>query len=162
MTIKSLLPHTHPHSQVLFWWRVCMEKSSSVLSIWFYPDWSIQKRPQKSIINLIFLNISWKLTILGSFLNFRWYFPLTPNTLPWSHFCHNNFIFLSSVEMVVQKFWEKDFFETTGCPKKNWTLGFLRFMVFPVTCENFRVHLDIIGGSYSKIKSCQVILMLFH
>ena len=42
------------------------------------------------------------------------------------------------------------------------TTGFLPFMVFPVTCEHFRGHLNIIGGSYSKIKSCQVIIELFH
>ena len=51
---------------------------------------------------------------------------------------------------------------STGCPKKNWTLGFLLFIFFPVTFEHFWRHLNIIGGSFSKIKTCQVILKLFH
>ena len=46
--------------------------------------------------------------------------------------------------------------------QKNWTLGFLPFMVFPVTCEHFLGHLNILGGSFSKVKSCQVIIKLFH
>ena len=49
-----------------------------------------------------------------------------------------------------------------GFPQKNWTLGFLPFMVFPVTCGHSRGHLNIIGGSFSIIKSCKVILKLFH
>ena len=34
----------------------------------------------------------------------------------------------------------------TGCSQKNWTVGFLPFMVFPVTCEHFRGNLNIRGG----------------
>ena len=40
----------------------------------------------------------------------------------------------------------------TGCPKKNWNSGFLPFMVFPVTCEHFRGHLDIMGVPTLKSK----------
>ena len=50
----------------------------------------------------------------------------------------------------------------TGCLKKKWILGFMPYRVFPIHCEHFRGHLNISGGSYTKIKSCQVILKLFH
>ena len=39
-------------------------------------------------------------------------------------------------------------------PPKNWSIGFLPYMVFPVPFEHFRAYVDIAGGSYTKINSC--------
>ena len=38
--------------------------------------------------------------------------------------------------------------------QKNWSIGFLPYMVFPVPFEHFRAYVDIPGGSYTKINSC--------
>ena len=39
-----------------------------------------------------------------------------------------------------------------GVPKQNWTLGFLPFMVFPVSCEHFRGHINIVRVPTVKSK----------
>ena len=46
-------------------------------------------------------------------------------------------------------------------PKKL-SLGFLPYMIFPLTCEHFIDHFDILGGSYTKCKCCQIILTLHY
>ena len=71
----------------------------------------------------------------------------------------NNWI---SSHLVIIHFRCKSISSTTWCPKKNWSLGFLPYRFFPIHCEHFRGHLNIVWGSYTKIKSCQVIFKLFH
>ena len=35
-------------------------------------------------------------------------------------------------------------YNNTGCPKINWSLGFLPYMDYPVTCEHFRAQLNVV------------------